>query len=119
MGIKFYPHFTVSGSMKHIKFGVLPVLSKQSFPVEEWAQTVKNIEELGYSGVFKQDHFDTTAYDPIALLASAASVTKTMNIGSFVFSVDFRHPVILAKAAATLHLIWQIRVRNRGGLSTI
>lgn len=105
--------------MKHIKFGVLPVLSKQSFPVEEWAQTVKNIEELGYSGVFKQDHFDTTAYDPIALLASAASVTKTMNIGSFVFSVDFRHPVILAKAAATLHLIWQIRVRNRGGLSTI
>jgi probable F420-dependent oxidoreductase len=91
--------------MKHIKFGVLPVLSKQSFPVEEWAQTVKNIEELGYSGVFKQDHFDTTAYDPIALLASAASVTKTLNIGSFVFSVDFRHPVILAKAAATLHLI--------------
>jgi probable F420-dependent oxidoreductase len=44
-------------------------------------------------------------YDPIALLASAASVTKTLNIGSRVFAVDFRHPAILAKAAATLHLL--------------
>jgi len=39
------------------------------------------------------------------MLASAASVTKTLNIGSFVFSVDFRHPAVLAKAGATLHLL--------------
>jgi len=91
--------------VKHIKFGVFPLLSKPGFPVEEWVQSVKKIEELGYSGVFQEDHFNTTAYDPIALLASAASVTRTLKIGSFVFSVDFRHPVILAKAAATLHLI--------------
>lgn len=39
------------------------------------------------------------------MLASAASVTKTLNIGSLVFAVDFRHPAILAKAAATLHLL--------------
>jgi alkanesulfonate monooxygenase SsuD/methylene tetrahydromethanopterin reductase-like flavin-dependent oxidoreductase (luciferase family) len=32
-------------------------------------------------------------------------VTKTLNIGSLVFAVDFRHPAILAKAAATLHLL--------------
>jgi probable F420-dependent oxidoreductase len=91
--------------VKNIKFGVFPILSKPGFPVEEWVQSVKKIEELGYSGVFQEDHFNTTAYDPIALLASAASVTRTLKIGSFVFSVDFRHPVILAKAAATLHLI--------------
>ena len=63
------------------------------------------IEKLGYSTVFWQDHFSTRAYDPIAMLASAASVTETLNIGSFVFAVDFRHPAILAKAAATLHLL--------------
>jgi probable F420-dependent oxidoreductase len=39
------------------------------------------------------------------MLASAASVSKTLNIGSFVFGVDFRHPAVLGKAGATLHLL--------------
>lgn len=91
--------------MKRLKFGVVPSFSKERLPVDEWPHAVQKIENLGYSTVFQQDHFDTTAYDPIAILASAASVTKTLNIGSFVFAVDFRHPVVLAKAAATLHLL--------------
>ena len=91
--------------MKPLRFGVLSFISNQSLPVQEWTHAVQKIEKLGYSTVFRQDHFDTTAYDPIAMLASAASVTKTLNIGSFVFAVDFRHPVVLAKAAATLHLL--------------
>jgi probable F420-dependent oxidoreductase len=91
--------------MKPLRFGVFPEISKQSLPVQEWTHAVQKIEKLGYSTVFFQDHFNTTAYDPIAILASAASVTKTLNIGSFVFAVDFRHPVVLAKAAATLHLL--------------
>jgi len=91
--------------MKQIRFGLFPEFSKESLPVEEWTQAAQIIEQLGYSSILQQDHFYTTAYDPIAILASAASVTKTIKIGSFVFSVDFRHPVILAKAAATIHLI--------------
>jgi len=91
--------------LKPFRFGAFPRLSRESLPVEEWAQAVKKIEKLGYSTVFAQDHFPTRAYDPIAMLASAASVTETLNIGSFVFAVDFRHPTILAKAAATLHLL--------------
>jgi probable F420-dependent oxidoreductase len=39
------------------------------------------------------------------MLASAASVTKRLNIGTFVLDVDYRHPVVLAKAGATLHLL--------------
>jgi len=66
---------------------------------------VKRLEELGYSTVFQCDHFQKLRHDPIAMLASAASVTKRLNIGTFVFDVDYRHPVLLAKAAATLHLI--------------
>jgi len=91
--------------MKPLRFGAFPSLGGDSLPVEEWTQAVKQIEKLGYSTVFWQDHFSTRAYDPIAMLASAASVTETLNIGSFVFAVDFRHPAILAKAAATLHLL--------------
>jgi probable F420-dependent oxidoreductase len=87
------------------RFGVFPSLSKESLPVGEWTRAVQKIEKLGYSTVFQQDHFPTRAYDPIAMLASAASATEKLNIGSFVFAVDFRHPAILAKAAATLHLL--------------
>ena len=91
--------------LRPFRFGVFPPLSKESLPVEEWTHAAQKIEKLGYSTVFGADHFLTRLYDPIALLASAASVTKTLNIGSFVFAVDFRHPAILAKAAATLHLL--------------
>jgi len=91
--------------MKPLRFGAFPSLRGDSLPVEEWTQAVKQIEKLRYSTVFRDDHFHTRSSDPIAILASAASVTKTLNIGSFVFSVDFRHPAVLAKAGATLHLL--------------
>jgi probable F420-dependent oxidoreductase len=91
--------------MKPLRFGAFPSLRGDSLPVEEWTQVVKQIEKLGYSTVFRDDHFHTRSSDPIAMLAAAASVTKTLNIGSFVFSVDFRHPAVLAKAGATLHLL--------------
>jgi len=91
--------------LKPFRFGAFPSLRRESLLVEEWTQAVKQIEKLGYSTVFRDDHFHTRSSDPIAMLASAASVTKTLNIVSFVFSVDFRHPAVLAKAGATLHLL--------------
>jgi probable F420-dependent oxidoreductase len=91
--------------LKPFRFGALPVPSKDTLPVGEWTRVVQKIEKLGYSTVFRSDHFRTLSYEPIAMLASAASVTKTLNIGSLVFAVDFRHPAILAKAGATLHLL--------------
>src|SRR3989442_2131618 len=36
---------------------------------------------------------------------AAASVTKTMRVGSLVIDNDYRHPVVLAKEAATLDLL--------------
>ena len=91
--------------MRPFRFGAFPTTRGTILPLEKWTQTAIQIEKLGYSTVFWQDHFSTKAYDPIAMLASAASVTETLNIGSLVFAVDFRHPTILAKAAATLHLL--------------
>jgi len=91
--------------LRPFRFGVFPSLRKESLSVEEWIHAVQKIEKLEYSTVFRDDHFHTWSSDPIAMLASAASVTKTLNIGSLVFAVDFRHPTILAKAGATLHLL--------------
>jgi probable F420-dependent oxidoreductase len=91
--------------LKPFRFGAFPTTRGTILPVEKWTHAAIQIEKLGYSTVFWQDHFSTRAYDPIAMLASAASVTETLNIGTLVFAVDFRHPTILAKAAATLHLL--------------
>ena len=91
--------------MKPLRFGAFPSLRRENLLVEEWIQAVKQIEKLGYSTVFRDDHFHTRSSDPIAMLASAASVTKTLNIGSLVFANDYRHPAVLAKAGATLHLL--------------
>jgi probable F420-dependent oxidoreductase len=91
--------------LKPLRFGAFPSFRDNTLPLAEWTKTVKQIEDLGYSTVLRDDHFHTYSTDPIAMLASAASATKTLKIGSFVFGVDFRHPAVLAKAAATLHLL--------------
>ena len=89
--------------MKPIRFGLFT--SNNRLPYQHWLSTLPKIEKLGYSTILQQDHFETQAYDPIVMLASAAAVTTKLNIGTLVFAVDYRHPVILAKASAALQLI--------------
>jgi probable F420-dependent oxidoreductase len=50
---------------------------------------------------------DTLQYSlsPFEALAAAAAVTTTLRLGTYVVAVDFRHPVMLAKQAATLDFI--------------
>jgi len=42
---------------------------------------------------------------PLAALAVAAEVTTSLRIGSYVFCNEYRHPVLLAREAATLDLL--------------
>jgi probable F420-dependent oxidoreductase len=44
-------------------------------------------------------------FAPVAALLAAAEATSTLRIGSLVFDNDFRHPVMLAKEAATLDVL--------------
>jgi probable F420-dependent oxidoreductase len=89
--------------MRPFRFGAMTYWTH--IPPSKWIETVQHIERLGYSTLFQADHFNTLAYDPTVLLSSAASVTEKLNIGTLVFDVDYRHPVIYAKTAATLHLL--------------
>jgi probable F420-dependent oxidoreductase len=41
----------------------------------------------------------------VAALAAAAAVTKRLKVGSLVYGIDYRHPIVLAKAAATIQLL--------------
>ena len=75
-----------------------------SLPPDSWVERVRAIERMGYSSIFVPDHFGPQ-WDPTALLAAAAAVTTKLRIGSLVYDVDYRHPVIHAKGAATIQLI--------------
>lgn len=69
-----------------------------------WRDKARKAEDLGYDILLVPDHV-TTDLAPITALAVAAEATRTLRIGSFVFDNDFRHPVLLAREAATLDLL--------------
>jgi len=70
----------------------------------EWRKKVEYIENLGYSTLLVPDHF-IEQIATIPALAMAAAHTTTLRVGSLVCSNDFRHPVMLAKEAATLDML--------------
>ena len=69
-----------------------------------WADSVRWIEDAGYSTVFVPDHFDE-GLGPIAAMATAAAVSTDLQIGPLVLAADFRHPVVLARELATIDLL--------------
>jgi probable F420-dependent oxidoreductase len=71
---------------------------------EGWAAFARRVEELGYHALYMPDHFGRQLA-PIAGLAAAAGVTRDLRIGSCVFANDFRHPLLLAREAATLDVL--------------
>src|SRR5260370_10081169 len=69
-----------------------------------WAEQAKKAEDLGYSTLLMPDHFgDQLA--PVPALMAAADATAHVRIGSRVFDNDYRHPLVLAKEAATMDLL--------------
>jgi probable F420-dependent oxidoreductase len=70
----------------------------------EWREKARLIESLGYSTLFLPDHFGDQL-SPIAGLTAAAAATTKLRVGSLVFDNDYRHPVVLAKEAATMDLL--------------
>lgn len=85
---------------KPFRFGVQ--ISK--LPASTWQKDARRIEELGFDTLFLPDHF-STQWEPATALAGLAAVTEKLKVGSLVFDVDYRHPVIFAKAAATLQVM--------------
>jgi probable F420-dependent oxidoreductase len=74
-----------------------------------WADSVREVEALGYSTMFVPDHFDE-GLGPITAMATAAAVTTTLNVGALVFDCDYRHPAVLARELATIDLLSEGRL---------
>jgi probable F420-dependent oxidoreductase len=88
------------------RFGVI---NETTAAREAWIDHVRRIEALGYSTFLIRDHvvpdYFGDQFAPFAALTAAAYVTSRLRVGSLVFDNDYRHPVMLAKEAATLDLL--------------
>jgi probable F420-dependent oxidoreductase len=70
----------------------------------EYLDSVRRIEEAGYSTLLCPDHLGPSL-GPLTSLMMAAEASSTLRIGTLVLGNDFRNPVFLAKEAATLDLL--------------
>ena len=69
-----------------------------------WKRVVSEVENLGYAGLFRSDHFpdDKSALELIVSLTYLADHTQRIRFGSLVAPFSFRDPVMLARQAAAL-----------------
>jgi probable F420-dependent oxidoreductase len=88
------------------RFGVI---CEHMTSAEAWRATAQQAERLGYATLFIRDHFIPEPFGdqfaPLIALMAAADATTTLRVGSLVLDNDYRHPVMLAKEAATLDVL--------------
>src|SRR5919198_2200462 len=76
----------------------------------EWAEKARKLEDLGYSTLTVPDHLaDLLA--PMPALLSAAAATTRLRVGTNVLNNDFRHPILVAREAATVDLLTEGRLQ--------
>ena len=73
-----------------------------------WKRIVKEVEELGFAGLFRSDHFtnasppDKDSLEMTVSLTYLADHSQRLHFGSLVAPVSFRDPRMLARQAAAL-----------------
>jgi probable F420-dependent oxidoreductase len=92
--------------MKHFRFGVV---GESIGSATELVDRARRAEELGYDTLLLRDHFVAEPFGhqlaPLIALSAAAGATSTLRVGTLVLANDYRHPVLLAKEAATLDVL--------------
>ena len=88
-----------------------------SITLADTAGWTKRAEELGFHSVWLSDHFfysfarygagdePIEAMEPLTTMAALAAVTQRVRLGLIVLCAPFRHPALVAKAAATIDQI--------------
>lgn len=81
----------------------MPLLTQ---PIGRWRDALHRIEDLGFSTVSVSEHLTHGwTMEPLTVMTAAADATTTLRVLSLVLSNDFRHPVVLHKAIATLDVL--------------
>jgi probable F420-dependent oxidoreductase len=93
------------------------VQSFSAASARDWRERAKRVEALGYSALHLADHVIgpgpaiAKSNHPIQQLAAvpammaAADSTTLLKVGCRVFCIDYQHPAVLAKQAATIDLL--------------
>lgn len=83
-----------------------------SFPqgvpaIDEMVRNVRRAEDLGFDSVWSGDHIimHSPVMDVMTVLASFASITERVKLGTAVYLMPLRHPVSIAKQVASLDLL--------------
>jgi probable F420-dependent oxidoreductase len=90
------------GRGRQFRFGVM---APGASSAREYREAARKAEGLGYSTLYVPDHFVDHPFGPFPAMAMAAEATTTLRVGSLVLGNDYRHPVVLARDAATLDLL--------------
>ena len=85
-------------------------VSSATRDVQALSNLAHKIEDLGFSTIFFPDHLGGNQWSPLVAMTAVALATKTLKIGTLVFSNDYRHPVVLAQELATLNAFSQGRL---------
>ena len=72
---------------------------------EAWRTFAQTVESLGYATLLVADHVGGDELAPVPALAAAAEATTGLRIGTLVINNDLRHPVMLAREAASLDIL--------------
>jgi probable F420-dependent oxidoreductase len=70
----------------------------------DWTAKARRVEELGYTTLTVPDHL-AEMLAPIPAALSAAAATTRLRVGTNVLNNDLRHPVLVAREAATADLL--------------
>jgi probable F420-dependent oxidoreductase len=87
--------------MKPFRFGIN---MRDASSRAEWQDKARKAEQLGYSVLLVPDHL-ASMLATIPAVMSAADATKGLRVGTNVLNNDLRHPVLLAREAATMDLL--------------
>src|SRR5262245_60989687 len=75
---------------------------------DQWSALATTAEAAGFEALFRSDHYmglggeGWGSLDAWTTLGALATVTSRIRLGTLVSPATFRHPSVLAKAAATV-----------------
>ena len=92
-------------------FRFLAPMPRLDQPPGRWRDAVRRIEDLGFATVSVSDHFTRGwVMEPVVAMTAAAAATDRLRVLSLVLGNDYRHPVLVHKAMATLDVLSEGRV---------
>ncbi|MDQ6673491.1 MAG: TIGR03621 family F420-dependent LLM class oxidoreductase [Chloroflexota bacterium] len=74
--------------------------------LSQWRDAVRRIEQHGFDSISVSEHLTHGwQMEPLSAMLAAAAATDRLRVLSLVLANDFRHPVMLHKAAATIDVV--------------